>query len=91
MITRIINTTFSKQNKENKFTHLPPDWIEAMCYTNYPFRAIYSDVQNTDADVKVNSWRTYRALSYFDFPQNYGKLISLDGIQNRGILARFEK
>ena len=88
--TYYYNTTFSKQNKENKFTHLPPDWIEAMCYTNYPFRAIYSDVQNTDADVKVNSWRTYRALSYFDFPQNYGKLISLDGIQNRGILARFE-
>ena len=38
----------------------------------------------------MNSWLTYRALSYFDFPQNYGGLISLDGIQNKAILARFE-
>jgi len=33
---------------------------------------------------------TYRSLSYFDFPQNYGNLISLDGIQNKAVLARFE-
>jgi hypothetical protein len=26
----------------------------------------------------------------FDFPQNYGKLTSLDGIQNKAVLARFE-
>jgi hypothetical protein len=32
----------------------------------------------------------YRAASYFDFPQNFGNLISLDGIQNRAVLARFE-
>jgi hypothetical protein len=38
----------------------------------------------------VNNWLTYRAISYFDFPQNFGDLISLDGIQNRAILARFE-
>jgi hypothetical protein len=88
--TYTYNVTFSKQNKENTFTHLPPDWDGKACYTNYPFRAIYSDSQNTDADNRVNSWLTYRAISYFDFPQNYGNLISLDGIQNRAILARFE-
>ena len=88
--TYTYNVTFSKQNKENTFTHLPPDWVEQFCYTNYPFRAIYSDSQNTAADNRVNSWLTYRALSYFDFPQNYGGLISLDGIQNKAILARFE-
>jgi len=32
----------------------------------------------------------YRPISKFDFPQNYGKLTSLDGIQNKAILARFE-
>ena len=84
------NTTFSKQNKENVFTHLPPDWTEQLCYTNYPFRAIYSDPQTVDADNRVNNWLSYSALSYHDFPQNYGNLISLDGIQNRAILARFE-
>lgn len=88
--TYTYNVTFSKQNKENTFTHLPADWVEQFCYTNYPFRAIYSDSQTVDADNKVNNWLTYRALSYFDFPQNYGNLISLDGIQNRAILARFE-
>ena len=83
------NVTFSKQNKENTFTHLPIDWSKP-CYTYYPFRAIYSDSQNIDSDNRVNSWLIYRAVSYFDFPQNYGNLTSLDGIQNRAVLARFE-
>jgi hypothetical protein len=86
----VYNSTFSKQNKENYFSHLPPDWSAELCSTMYPFRAVYSDPQNIDSDNKVNSWLTYRAVSYFDFPQNYGKLVSLDGIQNRAILARFE-
>lgn len=88
--TYYYNTSFSKQNRENTFTHLPPDWEEKLCFTNYPFRAIYSDLQNIDADNRVNNWLIYRAVSYFDFPQNYGNLVSLDGIQNRAILARFE-
>ena len=37
------------------------------CYTYYPFRAIYSDAQNIDADNRINSWLIYRAISYFDF------------------------
>ena len=84
------NVTFSKQNKENVFTHLPADWAKNFCFTYYPFRAVYSDSQNTDADNRINSWLTYRAVAYFDFPQNYGNLISLDGINNKAILARFE-
>ena len=88
--TYTYNVTFSKQNKENTFTHLPADWNEDLCRTNYPFRAIYSDSQQQDADNRVNNWLTYRALSYFDFPQNYGPLTSLDGIQNKAVLARFE-
>ncbi len=79
--TYYYNATFSKQNKENLFTHLPQDWEEKLCFTNYPFRAIYSDPEE---------WLIYRPVSFFDFPQNYGKLTSLDGIQNRAILARFE-
>ena len=87
--TYYYNTTFSKQNKENKFTHLPNDW-NALCSTYYPFRTIYSDIQTSNADNRINNWLIYRATSYYDFPQNYGNLISLDGIQNRAILARFE-
>lgn len=87
--TYTYNVTYSRQNKENYFSHLPPDW-ETQSYTNYPFRAIYSDRQDNYADNKVNSWLTYAPVSFFDFPQNYGKLVSLDGIQNKAILARFE-
>jgi uncharacterized protein (TIGR02145 family) len=84
------NVTFSKQNKENFFSHLPADWNEQLCYTNYPFRVVYSDPQVNNADTRVNNWLSYSPLSLFDFPQNYGKLTSLDGIQNKGVLARFE-
>ena len=88
--TYYYNVTFSKQNKENFFSHLTPDWDSKLCYTNYPFRAIYSDTQQQNADNRVNNWLSYRAISLFDFPQNFGKLTSLDGIQNKAILARFE-
>lgn len=84
------NVTYSKQNKENFFSHLPADWETQLCFTNYPFRAIYSDPQNQNADNRVNNWLSYRATAMFDFPQNYGKLTSLDGIQNKAVLARFE-
>jgi hypothetical protein len=88
--TYYYNVTFSKQNKENYFSHLPQDWKQQLCFTNYPFRAIYSEAQSSNADNRVNSWLIYRPIAAFDFPQNYGKLISLDGIQNRAVLARFE-
>lgn len=88
--TYYYNITYSKQNKENYFSHLPPDWENNICYTQYPFKAIYSDVYITDAYKRVNPWRIYRAISYYDFPQNYGNLTSLDGIQNSAVLARFE-
>ena len=88
--TYYYNTTYSKQNVENFFSHLPADWTKQLCYKNFPFRAIYSDPQQSYSDNRINSWLIYRPISFFDFPQNYGNLISLDGIQNRATLARFE-
>ena len=79
-----------EQNKENVFTQLPPDWRDELCFTYFPFRAIYSDSQSDTPDNRVNNWLVYRALSLFDFPQNYGDLTSLDGIQDKAVLARFE-
>ncbi len=87
--TYYYNVTFSKQNRENTFTHLPFDW-KSICYTNFSFRAIYSDSQELATSPTVNNWLIYRANSFFDFPQNFGPLVSLDGIQNKAILARFE-
>lgn len=88
--TYYYNVTYSKQNKENYFSHLPTDWKDDTCYTYYPFRTIYSEAANENPDNKVNSWLNYSAGAQFDFPQNYGKLVSLDGIQNKAVLARFE-
>lgn len=75
------NKTYSKQNKENLFTHLPPDFEGDQCEVIHPFRVIFSD---------QGDWLTYRSLSKFDLPQNYGRLVSLEGIENRAVLARFE-
>jgi hypothetical protein len=88
--TYYYNTTFSKQNRENFFSHLPIDWTPKECLTSFPFRTIYSDPQINNVGDTVNNWLIYRATSYFDFPQNYGDLVSLDGIENKAVLARFE-
>jgi uncharacterized protein (TIGR02145 family) len=88
--TYYYNTTFSRQNTENAFSHLPADWNDQLCFTYYPFRVVYSNPQDQNADVRFNNWLVYSPLSLHDFPQNYGNLISLDGIQNKAILARFE-
>ena len=60
--TYYYNVTFSKQNKENAFTTLPPDWQDELCFTYFPFRAIYSDTQGDSPDNRVNNWLVYRAL-----------------------------
>ena len=88
--TYTYNVTYSRQNIENYFSHLPVNWDDNQCYTNFPFRAIYSDPQQSYVDNRINSWLIYRPISFFDFPQNYGDLVSLDGIQNKAVLARFE-
>jgi hypothetical protein len=88
--TYYYNLSFSKQNRENYFSHLPENWTNETCYTHYPFRAVWSEAQDVNPDNKVNAWLIYKPISFFDFPQNFGKLTSLDGIQNKAILARFE-
>ena len=84
------NVTYSRQNTDNFFSHLPENWSNNQCNTVFPFRAIYSDAQVSDPTSKVNNWLIYRPVSFFDFPQSYGNLTSLDGIQNKAVLARFE-
>jgi len=85
------NKTFSKQNTENEFTYIPSDYDFNICRRKYPFRAIFSE-QATDSPnpSNRNNWRIFKPAAKFDFPQNYGKLISLDGIESKQVLARFE-
>lgn len=84
------NRTYSKQNKENYFSFLPQDYSREQCQERFPFRAVYSEQQKDLTDYKRNNWLVYRPASRFDFPQNFGKLVSLDGLENKAILARFE-
>lgn len=89
--TYIYNKSFSKQNLENTFTHLPAEFIpNEACYYIFPNKAIYSDIQVDDPTKRINNWLIYRPDSQYDFPLTYGRLISLDGIENKAILARFE-
>lgn len=89
--TYTYNKTFSKQNEENVFTSLPVDFNpNQVCVYKFPNRAIYSERQQDVINYKKNNWRIYRPASVYDFPLNYGKLISLDGIETRQLLARFE-
>lgn len=83
------NQTYSKQNKENLFLHLRPDYDPTkLCYTNYPNRAIWSS-QSSLEETK-NNWLVYKPLAVYDFTKSYGDLISLDKLENISILARFE-
>jgi hypothetical protein len=89
--TYYYNKTYSKQNKENYFSFLPPDYSSEECRTIYPFRAVFSESLNdSPASNLSNNWLIYKPASYFDFPQSYGKLTALDGIEYRQVLARFE-
>ena len=89
--TYIYNKSFSKQNIENKFTTLPIDFIPNQgCQEYYPNKSVYSEKQEDVLTYKKNNWLVYRPVSYFDFPLNYGKLVGLEGITDRAILAKFE-
>ena len=89
--TYYYNKTYSKQNKENSFTHLPLGFTEKDCETIFPYRCVFSQSQfDNPLSNRANPWLIYKPSAYFDFPQNFGKLTSLDGIENRQVLARFE-
>lgn len=83
------NKTYSKQNKEDSFTHLREDYDpNKLCLREFPNRAIWSD-KSTLEETK-NNWLVYRPAAFYDFPKSYGALIAIDGIENRQLLVRFE-
>lgn len=85
------NKSFSKQNDYTAFSHIPDDYTFDVCRTEFPHRAVFSEPMTDSVNPsKRNNWRIFKPVARFDFPQNYGKLISLDGIETRQVLARFE-
>lgn len=89
--TYTYNKTYSKQNIENTFTTLPTDFVPgSLCRQQLPNRAIYSEFQQDVINYTKNNWRIYRPVAKYDFPLNFGNLVSLDGIESRVLLARFE-
>lgn len=87
--TYYYNKTYSKQNKENFFAHLPNDWVQDDCVTTFPFKGIFSD-QASLSPIGDFSWHLFKPSAFINFPKNFGSLTSLDGIENRQVLARFE-
>lgn len=82
------NKTYSKQNKENFFSHLREDYDPTkICNTEFPNRGIWSE-QSTLEETK-NNWLVYKPVSRLDFPKSYGDLVALDGIESKQVLVRF--
>lgn len=74
------NKTYSKQNKENFFSHLPNSFDpDEDCTVNHPFLVVFSE-----------DWKLFRPSAKITLPSNSGSLISIDGIEDRQVLARFE-
>lgn len=89
--TYFYNKSFSKQNKEKVHSHIPIDFdVLRDAVRKLPNTAFYSDPQFDSVNYRRNNWRIYRPVSKFDFPLGYGKLTSLEGIDNGAVLARFE-
>jgi len=84
------NKTYSRQNQQtNSFSHLPEDYAQ-FDRTALLYRAIFSEQQEDITNYRRNNWLIYRPAAKYDFPQNFGKLTSVDGIEDRQVLARFE-
>ena len=89
--TYYYNKTFSKQNKENFFSYLPQDWTFDKCRQYFPFRTIFSEqAKDLTNPSNRNNWLVYKPTSFFDFPQTYGKLTSINSIKNNQVLVRFD-
>lgn len=83
------NISYSKQNKENYFSRLRLDFDpNNACYYYYNNQTVWSD--RSSVEETKNNWLTYRPANLFNFEKSYGKLISLDKLQNKIVLARFE-
>ena len=83
------NKTFSKQNKETFFPLLRPDWEpNQVCYTNYPNTAVWSE--KSSMEEVANHWLIYRPSNFFDFEKGDGNMVSMDSIDIRAVLVRYE-
>lgn len=86
--TYVYNRTYSKQNKENYYTHLRNDYDpDKTCLYEFPNRVIWSDKSSVE-DTK-NNWLIYRVLNYKDLPKTYGSLTSIDNLLNNELLVRY--
>jgi hypothetical protein len=72
------NKSYSKQSKENFFSHYPEDYDP--CEEHNPSLTVYSD---------HNNWLLYRPISNFEFPKEWGVPTAVDAVTNGALLARF--
>lgn len=82
------NKSYSKQNKETPYTHLPENFDSSKeCQFEFPNRAFWSE--KSSLNETLNNWLIYKPVSRYDFPKSFGSLTSLDGVLNKQVIARF--
>lgn len=87
--TYTYNKTYSGQNKQTAFTTLRPDWApDQVCYIDYNNRAIWSD--KSSLEETKNNYLVYRPANLFDFPKKFGTLQTLDTLESRTVLVRYQ-
>ncbi len=84
------NKTYSRQNKESFIcTSNSNVEYDKSCKVIHPNRIIYSDNQDFSVN-DFDTWRIFKANSFFDLPLSDGKIISADGIESDKVLVRSE-
>ena len=71
------------------FLPLNYDRVTYDCMNDSPNGVMYS-LQDTGEKEKVDPWLIYRNFDYYNFPANYGKLITLKGLESVQVLGLFE-
>lgn len=79
------NKSFSKQNKETFFSHYPENYDKNEELLSHTF--VYSEPRN---EGERNNWLIYKPINKLDLPQKYGRLTSVEGIDNRQLMVRWE-
>lgn len=85
------NQTYSKQQ-----TGLPYRTLTGLydketwdCLADSPNGVVYSQQDNSEVSLN-DPWLVFKPFDIYQFPTNYGKLISMSNIESQQVLARFE-
>jgi hypothetical protein len=88
--TYFYNTVYSQANSRYPYRLLPTTYNKEIYdrISKLDNAVIYSR-QDVSQNGVTDPYLLYRALDFYEFPNQYGKLIELDGIESEQVLGRF--